>query len=200
MEPTSIGITAARTGTSVARAFMGRRRPYGVVRVGSPEDRAYAYRRLLEASAYVEFAFVQYRFGSANDAWAAALHEKYVDACTELKCADFDLRLCAPFPVLLAARRLVDTAPNVEDLSRPEGKEFADTQYALIRAQEEFLEAARADLAYTPRWWQFWRRFQDWRHRRVPHGAVPIQPPALALAHHAMAKKNAESSDCDHQH
>ncbi|MFF7590309.1 hypothetical protein ACFZCK_22730 [Kitasatospora purpeofusca] len=200
MEPTSIGLTTARTGVGVVRAVTNRRRPYGVVRLGSPEDRAYAYRRFLEASVQVEFTFVQYRFGPENETLAAALHDKYVDACAELKCASFDLRLCAPFQMGLYAEKVLRTAPDAHGLGRLGADDFKEAQHLLVGAQEAFLEAARVDLAYIPRWWNVWGRFWSWRQRRVPHGMVPIRSSVTSLVDHALTQKAAVQADPEHGH
>ncbi|MEV0693044.1 hypothetical protein [Streptomyces sp. NPDC050388] len=146
-----------------------------------------AYRRFLEATVQVEFAYAEWCFLPDSESGhtpqtAAAARHGYVQAVAELKCAMFDLELCAPFPVLLAAHDLFAVTPNVLDLGQPKKREFVDMVYELQRRQGAFLDAGRLDLAYDPQWWQLWGRFKAWRARRVGYGMVPVQPPTLPLA------------------
>ncbi|MFF1320633.1 hypothetical protein ACFVZZ_14540 [Streptomyces chartreusis] len=170
MEPSVGAFTAGvRAVGNVSAALIGRYRPVGVVRLGSPEDRAQTYRRFIEASA---------RF-NLNAAWAANSREhpkseepffKVVlpalrASMNELVCALFELRLCAPSYVIEAAEKLAAAAATLGGT----GKDFKQKNVAYNRMELAFLEVARRDLNYHPRWWQLWRKHKerDFRDKRA---------------------------------
>ncbi|MEV6400817.1 hypothetical protein AB0M39_39600 [Streptomyces sp. NPDC051907] len=177
MELASVGAATAgvRAVGSVTTALIGRYRPVGVVRVGSPEDRSQTYRRFIEAAA---------RFG-LNAAWAASAREQPKSeepffkvvlpalraSGNELVCALFELRLCAPVYVIGAAEKLAAAASALGGT----GEEFKQANAAYGQAENAFLEVARHDLNYHPKWWQPWRRQKEKTFRRKQEKAISAQ-------------------------
>lgn len=175
---------AVRATGSVTAAALGRYRPVGVARIGSPEDRAQAYRRLLDALAHVTNTQIIY-FYTARDfryeqrrrvvrrayfyaAHRAAWH-RYSDAQHEVHAAMLGVRLCAPAPVLAAAEAAVDGIPRPYDrktFAPLDPEEFLTTHDHALDLRVAFLEEARRDLAYNPKPWQFLRKRRERKHRR----------------------------------
>jgi len=86
------GAAGLRATGSVSGALIGRYRPqHGVVRTGSAEDRAQAYRRFLDAIAQLTVAWTVHFYLSdkdEGDRWAAANVEYHG--------ALLGIRMCAP--------------------------------------------------------------------------------------------------------
>ncbi|WP_274563716.1 hypothetical protein [Streptomyces spiramyceticus] len=87
--------------------------------------------------------------------WATCSH-----ACTEsgneLLCALYGVRLCAPDYVIEVAEELGRSVPHV-GLGKDE---FERANQTFVQAQTAFLEAARHDLDYNPKWWQPWKKWK----------------------------------------
>jgi len=160
----SAGIKA--TG-SMASALIGRYRPTGIPRLGSKEDRAQAYRRLLDAStrsfhyAY-QFAHLQREAGRAAHKLLLGQLDQSWEISSELISALHGVRLCGSVQVIAAAETLVAAASDME-LDEKNADRFQRQAEAVVAAQAAFLDACREDLAYTARWWQVLRRRKERR-------------------------------------
>ncbi len=164
----SAGIKA--TG-SVASALIGQYRPIGVPRLGSKEDRAQAYRRLLDASTYsfhhiYQFSHLQREAGRAAHKLLLGQLPRVWEISSELISALHGVRLCGSVHVIAAAETLVAATSDMEMNERSTDR-FQQQAHAVVTAQGAFLDACREDLAYTVRWWQLKRRFREWRFRRA---------------------------------
>ncbi|GGY40832.1 hypothetical protein [Streptomyces djakartensis] len=108
---TTSGVAAAgvKATGSVTSALIGRYRPTGVPRLGSKEDRAEAYRRLLDAStrsfgyAY-QFAHLRREAGRAADKVLLGQLPQLWETTSELMGALHGVRLCGTVPVWLCSR------------------------------------------------------------------------------------------------
>ncbi|MEH0549162.1 hypothetical protein QA802_40770 [Streptomyces sp. B21-105] len=154
---------------SVASALIGRYRPTGVPRLGSNEDRAEAYRRLLDASARsfgyaYQFAHLRREAGrAANKVLLGQLPQAW-ELSSELIGALQGVRLCGSVHVIAAAETLVAATGDL-DLNEKSADRFQQAD-AVVAAQDAFLDVCREDLAYTARWWQVRRRIKDRRFLR----------------------------------
>ncbi|MFJ9055774.1 hypothetical protein [Streptomyces sp. NPDC102409] len=166
MEPTTIGVAAARAVGQLGAAAVSRYKPVGVARIGSPEDRAQHYRRLLDASAQhrlaVEFFAASQLGGDKHPLYLESLRHMMATG-SELVCAVHGVQLCAPEYVISAAQKVADAV-------QVRGDEAWETYR---QCQVAFLNAARHDLDYNPKRWQFWKR------RKAKSFAV--QPPTLTM-------------------
>ncbi|MFI6150918.1 hypothetical protein [Streptomyces sp. NPDC051109] len=148
----SAGIRAAG---QVTASLMGRYRPQGVPRVGSAEERGQAYRRFLDAVARVGSAanwLNGQRTGPQDTVAEHTVEEairRLTDAGDELLGAMSGIRLCAPAFVLEKAEALTRALPNF-GLDRAE---FQTAQKEFLAAQSAFLDVARHDLGYNPKWY-----------------------------------------------
>lgn len=167
----------------VTKAALNRYRPVGVARVGSAEDRAQSYRRFLDAIAHVIDTQILY-FYRRRDAEAAQsrrrrLHARLVElrdeawrnhtqAQHEVHAALLGIRLCAPAPVLASAEDLVDAVPRFYPRDTwntlPED-DFLTAHDQCSEVKSTFLDAARRDLAYNPRFWQLLRKYRERKYR-----------------------------------
>ncbi|GGU66985.1 hypothetical protein [Streptomyces lavendofoliae] len=151
---------------SVASALIGRYRPTGVPRLGSNEDRAEAYRRLLDASARsfgyaYQFAHLRREAGrAANKVLLGQLPQAW-----ELIGALQGVRLCGSLHVIAAAETLVAATGDL-DLNERNADRFQQQAEAVVAARDAFLDVCREDLAYTARWWQVRRRIKERRFLR----------------------------------
>ncbi|MFI1285181.1 hypothetical protein ACH4U5_31235 [Streptomyces sp. NPDC020858] len=173
---TTSGVAAAgiKATGSVTAALIGRYRPTGVPRLGSKEDRAEAYRRLLDAScrsfnwAY-QFSHLQREAGRAAHKLLLGQIPLAWEVSGELIGALHGVRLCGTVPVIAAAEDLVTATSNLE-LNEKDGARFQQQAEALVAAQAAFLDACREDLAYATRWWQLVRRYKERRFLRAQTG------------------------------
>lgn len=93
-----------------------------------------------------------------------AFFHRWHEALTELQCAVMGVRLCAPVSVIHMAERLGEQTPIPWSSSR---NDEALEEHALFTlAINAFLDAARRDLAYQPRWWNLWSRYKERRFQR----------------------------------
>ncbi|MGW3926483.1 hypothetical protein ACWECC_00055 [Streptomyces microflavus] len=182
MEP--LAPAAIRAAGAVTKAALNRYRPVGVARVGSAEDRAQSYRRFLDAIAHVIDTQILY-FYRRRDAEAplgrrqrrlrAQLVElrdeawrNYTQAQHEVHAALLGIRLCAPIPVLATAENLIEALPRFYQpgthVTLAE-ENFLSTHDECAEVKASFLEAARHDLAYNPRFWQLLRKWRERKYR-----------------------------------
>ncbi|MFD6153546.1 hypothetical protein [Streptomyces sp. NPDC060243] len=152
MEPSALGVAAIRSIGKAGSAAISRYKPLGVARVGSPEDRAQAYRRMLEAAAHYQLAQT---FVSATSSVSNSQHPLSVDTIrdlmttgSELVTATLGVQLCAPEYVIDAAQKVCDALQQDEESRKG----------AYHHAQKAFLNAARYDLNYNPKRWEFWKK------------------------------------------
>ena len=154
---------------SVASALIGRYRPTGVPRLGSNEDRAEAYRRLLDASARsfgyaYQFAHLRREAGrAANKVLLGQLPQAW-ELSSELIGALQGVRLCGSVHVIAAAETLVAATGNL-DLNE-KNVDRSQQAEAVVAARDAFLDVCREDLAYSARWWQVRRRIKERRFLR----------------------------------
>ncbi|MGW6405460.1 hypothetical protein [Streptomyces sp. NPDC055134] len=157
MEPSTLGLTAVRSIGKIGSAALSRYKPVGVARIGSAEDRAQAYKRLLDALVHHQLAG-QYAQVAAtrdgNDPMFVDSVNHVIATAAELLSALAGVQLCAPEYVIDAAQEAVDAAQY------PEGSDLA----AYKRSQVAFLDAARYDLEYSPKRWQVWTRRKAQRY------------------------------------
>ncbi|MFG2988944.1 hypothetical protein ACGFZK_06505 [Streptomyces sp. NPDC048257] len=173
---TTSGVAAAgiKATGSVSAALIGRYRPTGVPRLGSKEDRAEAYRRLLDASsrsfhyAY-QFSHLQGEAGRAAHKLLLGRLPQAWEVSSELIGALHGVRLCGTVPVIAAAEGLITATGNLE-LNERDGVRFQQQAEAVVAAQDAFLDACREDLAYAARWWQPARRYKERRFLRAQSG------------------------------
>ncbi|AEY94325.1 hypothetical protein SHJG_p210 (plasmid) [Streptomyces hygroscopicus subsp. jinggangensis 5008] len=166
------GVAAAgiKATGSVTSALIGRYRPTGVPRLGSKEDRAEAYRRLLDAStrsfgyAY-QFAHLRREVGwAANKVLLGQLPQLW-EVTSELMSALHGVRLCGTVAVIAAAEELVAETSDLE-LNEKNGERFQQQAEVVVAAQGAFLDACREDLSYATKRWQLLRRYKERRFLR----------------------------------
>ncbi|WP_406152690.1 hypothetical protein OH797_19365 [Streptomyces anulatus] len=152
MEPSTLGLAAARSIGKIGSAVISRYKPEGVARVGSPEDRAQAYKRLLDATVHHR---LNRSYADVMTETTDPKHPLFIEAVRELmasgaemSCAMAGVQLCAPAYVIAAAQAAIDTALS-DTQKGAEG--YKDAQVA-------FLNAARHDLDYNPKRWQVWKK------------------------------------------
>ncbi|MEU8742979.1 hypothetical protein AB0C39_04950 [Streptomyces parvulus] len=153
MEPSStVGVAVARSIGKIGSAALSRYKPVGVARVGSPEDRAQAYKRLLDALVHHQmagqYANITAPRGVTDPLFVDAVNH-LMTAGSELLAALAGVQLCAPGYVINTAQKAVDAAQSKE------GDEGIK-RYRM--AQVAFLEAARYDLEYNAKRWQLWKK------------------------------------------
>ncbi|WP_371605041.1 hypothetical protein OG345_42240 (plasmid) [Streptomyces sp. NBC_01220] len=166
------GIAAAgiKATGSVTAALIGHYRPTGVPRLGSKEDRAQAYRRMLEAStrsfnyAY-QFSHLQREAGRPAHKLLLGQLPQMWEVTGELISALHGVQLCGTVAVIDLAKELAAATSDLE-LNEKDGARVQRQAEVIVAAQAAFLDACREDLAYVTRWWQVPRRFKEWRHRR----------------------------------
>lgn len=155
-----VAAAGLKSAASLGRAVVGRYRPVGVPRTGSREDRAEAYRRMLDASTaawhVVYTVNVMTHAGRAERRWAATQLTRASEVTMELIGALNHVRLCGTEVVVAAAEELVTATQELDVGARP--KQLQEGSTALFKAQAAFLDVCREELAYNPRWWQFRRR------------------------------------------
>ncbi|MFK4024665.1 hypothetical protein [Streptomyces sp. SM1] len=166
------GVAAAgiKATGSVASALIGRYRPTGVPRLGSNEDRAEAYRRLLDASARsfgyaYQFAHLRREAGRAADKVLLGQVPQAWELSSELIGALQGVRLCGSVHVIATAETLVAATGDL-DLNERNADRFQQQAEAVVAARDAFLDVCREDLAYTARWWQVRRRIKEHRFLR----------------------------------
>ncbi|MFI8352581.1 hypothetical protein [Streptomyces cyaneofuscatus] len=161
----AIAAAGVRASGSVTSALIGHYRPTGVPRLGAKEDRAVAYRRLLDASARsfgfaYQYAYLRREAGRvANKVLLGQLSQAW-ETSAELIGALHGVRLCGTVPVIAAAENLVAATSDL-DLGEKDGGRFQRQAEEVVAAQAVFLEACRVDLAYAARWWQLLRRYKE---------------------------------------
>ncbi|WP_073819569.1 hypothetical protein [Streptomyces sp. CB02261] len=172
MEPitSSVATAGIKTAVSPLSALISRYQPAGVPRLGSKEDRAGAYRRLLDASTRA-FAY-QYQFSnlrreagwSANKLLVAQMPTMW-EISSELISALNGVRLCGSVQVIDAAENLV-TAVGDLNMNEKRKARFQLQAEALVTAQKIFLDACREELSYNARWYQILRKRKERRFLR----------------------------------
>ncbi|MEU5143719.1 hypothetical protein [Streptomyces sp. NPDC021139] len=172
MTITTSGVAAAgiKATGSVASALIGRYRPAGVPRLGSKEDRAEAYRRLLDASTRsfnyaFQFSHLQREAGRAAHKLLLGQLPHAWEVSGELIGALHGVRLCSAVPVIAAAEDLVAATSDLE-LNEKDGARFQQQAEAVVAAQGAFLDACREDLSYATKRWQWVRRYEERRFLR----------------------------------
>ncbi|MER6696155.1 hypothetical protein ABT289_03095 [Streptomyces fimicarius] len=148
-------------------ALIGRYRPSGVPRLGSREDRAGAYNRMLDAStrtlAYsYQFANLRREAGRASYKLLTAQIPVMWEISSDLISALNGVRLCGSVQVIDAAEKLVTAAGNL-DLNERKGDRFQIQAEAVVAAQKTFLDTCREELAYNARWYQLLRKRKERR-------------------------------------
>jgi hypothetical protein len=173
---TTSGVAAAgiRATGSVTAALIGRYRPTGVPRLGSKEDRAGAYRRLLDAStasfSYAfQFSHLRREAGRAANKLLLGQLPQAWEISGELIGALHGVRLCGTVAVIAAAEDLVAATSHLE-LNEPNGDRFQRQAEAVVAAQGVFLDACREDLSYATKRWQLLRRYKERRFLRQQAG------------------------------
>ncbi|WP_150136199.1 hypothetical protein [Streptomyces hyaluromycini] len=156
-----------RAGSKVISSALSRYRPVGVARTGSSEDRAQAYRRLLDALTHVGlnatwFYKMREEAGKAAEPFLAELLPRLTESGNELACAVNGVRLCAPAYVIEAAETAARAMPG---LDTPKG-EFDAAYRAFVAAQGAFLDVARHDLGYEPKWYRVDRWWAERQFRK----------------------------------
>ncbi|MFD5265719.1 hypothetical protein [Streptomyces sp. NPDC058335] len=158
---------------NVTSAVVNRYRPVGVVRTGSAEDRAQSYRRFLDATTQVGLNATWFH-GIKNDGGKSAepflldLLPRLTQSGNELACAVQGVRLCAPAFVIEAAEAVAEAIPDLA----LDKQDFGKANKEFVRTQAAFLEAARHDLDYDPKWYSMLakRRESLFRKRRTARG------------------------------
>jgi hypothetical protein len=173
---TTSGVAAAgiKATGSVTAALIGRYRPTGVRRLGSKEDRAEAYRRLLDASTRsfnyaFQFSHLQREAGRAAHKLLLGQIPQAWEVSGELIGALQGVRLCGTVPVIAAAEDLVAATSDLE-LNEKDESHFQQQAEAVVDAQGAFLDACREDLAYATKPWQLLRRYKERRFLRQQAG------------------------------
>lgn len=173
---TTSGVAAAgiKATGSVTSALIGRYRPTGVPRLGSKEDRAEAYRRLLDASTRsfnyaFQFSHLQREAGRAAHKLLLGQIPQAWEVSGELIGALQGVRLCGTVPVVAAAEDLVAATSDLQ-LNEEDGARFQQQAEAVVAAQGAFLDACREDLAYATKPWQLLRRYKERRFLREQAG------------------------------
>ncbi|MEV7641325.1 hypothetical protein AB0O32_15410 [Streptomyces rubiginosohelvolus] len=151
-------------------ALIGRYRPTGVPRLGSGEDRAGAYRRMLDAStrsfAYsYQFANLRREAGRASYRLLTAQMPVMWEVSSDLISALNGVRLCGSVQVIDAAEKLVTAAGNL-DLNERKADCFQLQAEAVVAAQKTFLDTCREELSYNARWYQLLRKRKEKRFLR----------------------------------
>ncbi len=146
----------------IAAASISAYRPSGVPRTGSREDRAIAYRRFSDAAVSLGMltngvASLHFEAGRGADKYLEPLFPRLTELGSELVCALYGLRLCAPPQVLDTAENVGKKVPS---MSLPK-EELAEAMDAYVQAQIAFVAAAREDLAYNPKKWQLLRKRKE---------------------------------------
>ncbi|MFD7758030.1 hypothetical protein [Streptomyces sp. NPDC059757] len=173
---TTSGVAAAgiKATGSVTAALIGRYRPTGVPRLGSKEDRAEAYRRLLDASTRsfnyaFQFSHLQREAGRAAHKLLLGQLPQAWEVSGELIGALHGVRLCGTVPVIAAAEDLVAATSDLE-LNEKDGDRFQRQAEAVVAVQGVFLDACREDLSYATKRWQLLRRYKERRFLREQAG------------------------------
>ncbi|TRV73328.1 hypothetical protein FKN01_27535 [Streptomyces sp. 130] len=151
-------------------ALMGRYRPAGVPRLGSREDRAGAYRRMLDASTRsfahsYQFANLRREAGRASHKLLVAQMPAMWEISSDLISALNGVRLCGSVQVIAAAENLVAAAGDL-DLNERKANRFQLQAEAVVDAQKTFLDTCREELSYNARWYQFLRKRKEKRFLR----------------------------------
>ncbi|OEV03816.1 hypothetical protein AN219_37705 [Streptomyces nanshensis] len=124
---------------------------------------------------HAQFQRVRYRW-IMRDKAIDKLEDHQFAVSVELMQAYADLQLVAnPQPLAVADRVMAD----LDLLFRSAGERETERDAALDRlgaSQAKFTQAARHDLWYSPRWWQFWR---GGLWKAVYRKVVPPKPPQL---------------------
>ncbi|MEV8101048.1 hypothetical protein [Streptomyces sp. NPDC088135] len=170
MDPT-IGSAGIKAAGNISSTLLNRYRPVGVVRTGSTEDRAQAYRRFLDAATHGTLPSHWIRRlnnTSGTEGLTNHLLATQTEATTELICALDGIRLCAPDYVIAKAEDLMRVwAPNTEATQ----EEFPQILQATTNARMAFLDVARHDLNYEPKKWHLLARWKESRYLKKAKGA-----------------------------
>ncbi|MFD0068022.1 hypothetical protein [Streptomyces sp. NPDC056689] len=166
----SVAAAGIKATGSVTSALIGRYRPTGVPRLGSKEDRAESYRRLLDASTRsfnyaFQFSHLQREAGRAAHKLLLGKLPQAWEVSSDLIGALHAVRLCGTVPVIAAAEALVAATSDLE-LNEKDGDRFQQQAEAVVAVQGVFLDICREDLAYATRRWQLLRRHKERRFLR----------------------------------
>ncbi|WP_228980116.1 hypothetical protein [Streptomyces sp. DH12] len=191
-----VAAAGIRAAGGVTAAWIGQYRPVGVPRTGSAEDRAAAYRRLLDASARVwQTGYLLHQAAAqARPWWVPTLNAPPVlvdfrhamDASGELIAALYQVRLCGTVAVIAAAEELVTMLTDLADTGHQ--VPFDDRNAQLVARHRTYLDACRDDLSYTTRRWHVRRRWAERRFRRAQAERAQREAggsPAAAPSHSA---------------
>lgn len=148
-------------------ALIGRYRPTGIPRLGSKEDRAGAYHRMLDASTRCfahsyQFANLRREAGWASHKLLAAQMPTMWEISSDLISALNGVRLCGSVQVIDAAEKLVTAAGDL-DLNEKKADRFQRQAEAVVAAQKTFLDTCREELSYNARWYQILRKRKEKR-------------------------------------
>ncbi|WP_212730753.1 hypothetical protein [Streptomyces sp. V17-9] len=164
MEPTSVGAAAFKSVGKIGAAAVSRYRPAGVARVGSPEDRAQAYRRFLDATVHASINGGVHQLHVAAGSVSPESFADMVASGNELKCALDGVRLCAPDYVIAAAEDAFSAVHR--SIEKVNAAESDKSNVKLEEVRDTFLEAARNDLNYKQSRWNLWRRWKERQFRK----------------------------------
>lgn len=181
--PPGTAAAGVKAAGNMVSAAIGRYHPAGVPRTGSREDRATAYRRLLDASTRA-FAYTYMNNHMKREAgWAAYGYLKGQmplgwEISAELIGALHGVRLCGTLPVIATAEVTVNAASDM-NFGEKDSAVFQKAADAFVVAQKEFLDACRADLGHNAKPWQIWRRHRERKFLRGLESRDGAAPPAL---------------------
>lgn len=169
--PPQVAAATVKSAGSIVSAAIGRYRPAGVPRTGSPEDRAAAYQRFMDAATNTMahtylFRHMQREGGRGADKVLIGQIPQVWEAGSELICALNSVRLRGTISVIAAAEALGHAVANLE-MNDPDEAHFAAMNTAAVAAHSAFLDAARTDLGYTTRPWQILRRIRERKFLRA---------------------------------
>jgi hypothetical protein len=190
MDPTLIASSVLRGATSAtAKVVANRYQPAGVPRTGSPEDRGAAYRTFLDAAirrmrTLMRVHDVLFSEEITPPAQLSLdLHAQWVATDDDFLCALTGIRLCGAPYVIEAAERLFQILEALPARGDGHDDAYDDEAYQrslqdFRKAQWVFLEAARHDLAYNPRWWQLLRKYSERQYRKKHQATIEVTGPA----------------------
>jgi hypothetical protein len=178
--PPGAAAAGVKAAGNMVSAAIGRYHPAGVPRTGSREDRATAYRRLLDASTRA-FAYTYMNNHMKREAgWAAYGYLKGQmplgwEISAELIGALHGVRLCGTLPVIDAAEDTVSTASDM-NFGEKDGAVFQKAADAFVVAQKAFLDACREDLGHNAKPWQLLRRRSEKKFLRSLESRTAATP------------------------
>lgn len=164
---------------AITSSIIGRYRPAGVPRTGSTEDRADAYRRLLDAATR-SFAYaytnhhMQHEGGRSGRRYVLGQMPQGWEISAEVLAALHGVRLCGTAPVIAAAEDLVNATGDL-NFGETDAAVFQAAADNVVTVQKAFLDACRTDLAYNTRWYQIGRRRTERKFLKKQAAAAAIE-------------------------